>query len=195
MQVAARNNFCVQQHAPDALHEVAYIAPRLKAEQIELKQRVQEPLLLRKLRKNIVRRKGDVQEKRQSRKVSGDASLPQCLGDVHQVIIVHPDKIVGVGAPNNGIRVAVVDFLVSLPVCRLEVAEILQVMKQRPDHFVGIAVVKLIALGFTQSHRDNLVTGVAPGFGKRFLWDFTRNSRPADPGSAALAQHRLDRGD
>src|SRR5205823_3649986 len=33
-------------------------------EQIELQQLVQKPLLLRKLRKNVVRRKGDVQEKR-----------------------------------------------------------------------------------------------------------------------------------
>ena len=70
LQVAARNNFCVQQHASDALQKVAHVAPRLKAEQIELKQRVQEPLLLRKLRKNIVRRKGDVQEKCQCRKFS-----------------------------------------------------------------------------------------------------------------------------
>src|SRR4030095_10006135 len=87
LQVAARNNFCVQHHAPDALHKVAYIAPRLKAEQIELKQRVQEPLLLWKLRKNIVRRKGDVQEKSQRRKFSEDVLLAQCLRHVHQMIV------------------------------------------------------------------------------------------------------------
>ncbi len=67
LQVAARKNFRVRHHAPDALKKVAHVAPRLKAEQIELKQRVQEPLLLRKLRKNIIRRKGDVQEKCQCR--------------------------------------------------------------------------------------------------------------------------------
>ena len=54
MRLATRKNFRVWHDAPDALHEVAYIAPRLKAEQIELKQGVQEPLLLRKLGKNIV---------------------------------------------------------------------------------------------------------------------------------------------
>src|SRR5436189_5603855 len=97
---------------------------RLKAEQIELKQRVQEPLLLRKFRKNIVRRKGNVQEKSQCRKFSGDALLAQCLRDVHQMIVVHPDEIVGMCAAADGIRVAVVHLFVSLPVCRVEVAEV-----------------------------------------------------------------------
>ena len=111
------------------------------------------------------------------------------------MVIVHPDEVARLAVSRNCLGVTLVHCFVGLPVGGLEVAKVLQVVKQRPDYFVGIAVVKLIALGFTQSHRDNLVTGVAPGFGKRFLWDFTRNSRPADPGSAALAQHRLDRGD
>ena len=101
-----------------------------------------------------------------------DASLAQCLGDVHQVIIVHPDEIVGLRTAGDGICVTLVNLFVSLPVCWLEVAEILQIVKQRPDHFVGIAVVKFVALGFTQGYRHNLVTGVARGFGQRLLVGF-----------------------
>ena len=149
---------------------------------------------MRKIRKNIVRRKRDVQEKRQSRKFSGDALLAQCLRDVHQVIIVHPDEIVGLRTPGDGIRVAVVNFFVSLPVRRLEVTEVLQVMKQRPDHLIGIAVVEFVALRLTQGHRHDIITGVAGGFGQRSLWNFARCSRPTNPRATALAQHRLNCG-
>ena len=99
-------------------------------------------------------------------------SFAQCLGNVHQVIIVHPDEIVGLRTADDGIRVTVVNLLVSLPVCRLEVAEILQIVKQRPDHLVGIAVVKFVALSLTQGHRHDIVTGVAGGFGQRLVVEF-----------------------
>ena len=45
------------------------------------------------------------------RKFSGDALFAQCLGDVHQVIIVDPDEIVGLRAAGDGIRVTFVNLL------------------------------------------------------------------------------------
>src|SRR5881296_1999786 len=105
---------------------------------------------------------------------------------------MYPDEIIRLSATADGIRVAVVNLFVSLPVCWLEVAEILQIVKKRPDHFVGIAVVKFVPFGFTQGYRHNLVADIARGLGQRFLWDFARDSRPADPGSTAFTQHRLD---
>src|SRR5436190_7423007 len=108
---------------------------------------------------------------------------------------MYPDEIIRLSATADGIRVAVVNLFVSLPVCRLKLAEILQIVKQRPDHFVGIAVVKFVPFGFTQGYRHNLVADIARGLGQRFLWDFARDSRPADPGSTAFAQHWLDRRD
>src|SRR4029077_3473664 len=77
---------------------------------------------------------------------------------------------------------------------RFEVAKILQIMKQRPDHLVGIAVVEFVALGFTQGHWHDIVTGVAGGFGQRSLWNFASDSRPANPRATAVAQHRLNCG-
>src|SRR5258705_703302 len=67
-------------------------------------------------------------------------------------------------------------------------------MKKRPDHLVGIAVVKFVALSLTQGHRHDIVTGVAGGFGQRSLWNFARGSRPTNPRPTALAQHRLNCG-
>ena len=129
--------------------------------------------MLRKLRKNIVRRKRDVQKERQRRKLfRRRAAFAQCLRNVHQVIIVDPDEIVGLRAADDRIRIPFVYLLVSLPIRRLEIAEILQVVKQRPDHLVGIAVVKFVALSLTQGHRHDIVTGVAGGFGQRLVMGF-----------------------
>ena len=152
--------------------------------------------MLGQLGKDVVWRKRNVQEKRQRRKLLRHTSLPQRLGDVHQVVIVHPDEIVGLRGVEDRIRVALVNFPVSLPVCRFEIAEALQIMKERPDHLIRIAVVKFVAFCLAQAHWHDLVTGVARGFGQRLLVrDFARNSRPADPGAAAFAQHRLHRRD
>src|SRR6266481_2459960 len=108
---------------------------------------------------------------------------------------MHPDKIIRLRTAGDGISVTLVNLFVSLPVCWLEVAEILQIVKKGPDHLVGITAVKFVPFGFTQGYRHNLVTGIARGLGQRFLWDFAGDSRPANPGSAALAQYRLDRRD
>src|SRR5437870_12824904 len=103
-----------------------------------------------------------------------------------------PDNSIRLRTAGDRICVTLVKLVVSLPVCWLEVAEILQIVKKGPDHLVGITVVKFVPFGFTQGYRHNLVTGIARGLGQRFLWDFARDSRPANPGSAAFAQHRLD---
>src|SRR5438034_10987853 len=91
--------------------------------------------------------------------------------------------------------VTFVDLPVGLPVPRLEIAEVLQIVKQRPDDLIGIAVVKFVALSFAKSDRHHLVTSVACGFGERLLWNFAGNSRPADPRATAFAQHRFHRRD
>src|SRR5438874_2267166 len=107
---------------------------------------------------------------------------------------MHSDKIMRLRTAGDGICVTLVNFVVSLPVCWLEVAEILQIVKKRPDHLIGITVVKFVPFGFTQGYRHNLVAGIARGLGQRFLWDFARDSRPADPRSASFTQHRFDCG-
>src|ERR1043166_4676144 len=107
------------------------------------------------------------------------------------MIIVHPGEVVSLRAVSDGIRKTLVYCFVRLPVCRLEVAKVLQIMKQRPNHLVGIAVVEFIALGLAKANLHYFVTGVAGGFGQRPLWNFAGNSRPPNPSSTALTQHRL----
>src|SRR6266481_910741 len=86
------------------------------------------------------------------------------------MIVVYPDEIVGLRTAADGFRVAIVNLFVSLPVCRIEVAEILQIVKQRPDHLVGITVVKFVPFGFTQGYRHCAWpwSAVPVGFCRRF---------------------------
>src|SRR5262245_47692097 len=107
------------------------------------------------------------------------------------MIIVHPDEGVSLRAVSDGIRKTLVYCFVRLPICRFEVAKVLQIMKQRPDHLVGITVVKFVALGPAKSNRHYFVTGVTCRFGERTLRDFARNSGPSNPDTTAFPQHRL----
>src|SRR6188472_1939870 len=105
---------------------------------------------------------------------------------------MNPDEILRSRVADDCVRIPFVYLVVSLPIRRFEIAKILQVMKQRPDHLVGIAVVKFVALGLTQGDRHDIVTGVASGFGQWLVRDFTRDSWPANPRATALPQHRLN---
>src|SRR5215470_3655350 len=111
------------------------------------------------------------------------------------MVVVHPDEVVSLRAVSYGVGITLVYCLVSLPVCGLEVAKILQIVEQRPDHLVGITVIKLVAFGFAKSDRHDFVARVTCGVSQRASWKFSRNSRPADPSAAAFSQDRFLRGD
>src|SRR4029077_1267581 len=148
------------------------------------------PLLLRKLCKDVIRREGDVEEKRQSGKFLRYTALAQCLGNVHQVIVVNPDEVVRLRTASDSIGETLVDRLVGLPVSRLEIAKVLKIVKQWPDHLVGIAVIKFVPLGLTEGDRHDFVTCPARCFGECRLWNFARSSGPAAPGSTPSAHTR-----
>src|SRR6266496_2309342 len=109
------------------------------------------------------------------------------------MVIVHPDEVARLAVARDRLGVALVHCLVGFPEGRLEVAEALQVMKQRPDDLVGIAVIKLVAFCFAQCHWHHLVACVARGFGGRSVRDLTCDPGPTDPRAAASTQHRPER--
>jgi hypothetical protein len=63
MHLGTGKNFRAWHDPAHALQKVAHVAPGLEPEKIELQQRAQEPPWLRQLRKNVIRRKRNVQEK------------------------------------------------------------------------------------------------------------------------------------
>ena len=107
---------------------------------------------------------------------------------------MYPNEIVRSRIADDRVRIPFVHLLISLPICRVEITKILQIVKERPDHLVGITVVEFVPLGFAQGNRHHVVTGVASGFGQRLVRDFTGNSGPTNPRPTALAQHRLNCG-
>src|SRR5689334_2655716 len=108
------------------------------------------------------------------------------------MIVVDPDEIVWSRIADDLVSKPFVYLFISVPVFWLEITKILQIVKQRPDHLVGITVVELIPLSLTEGHRHDVVTGIAGGFGQRLFRDFARNTGPTDPCAATLAQHRLN---
>ena len=118
-------------------------------------------------------------------------------GDVHQMIIVHPDEIVVAGFGNHRRRELAVDLLIRVPVARIEAAERLQVVEQRPDDFVGEALIEVVHfLGF-EHHGAQRIAGLPTRLRDR-LFEIragVRGARPADPHAAAIRQHRQQRRD
>src|SRR6266513_703757 len=103
------------------------------------------------------------------------------------MIIVHPHEVVSLRAVSNDIGVPFIHCLVSFPKCRLETAKVLQIVEQRPDHLIGVTIVKFVAFGFAKSHGHHFVTCAARGLSKWALWDFACDPRPSDPDPTPLA--------
>ena len=127
-----------------------------------------------------------MQEKRQH---STHAALTERLSDIHKMVIVHPDEVAGSAVPGDRFGITLVYRLVRLPEGWFEVAEVLQIMKQRPDDLVGIAKVKLVAFCLAQRYRHDTVAYATGGFGERRLRDLARDPRPANPRPTAPTQH------
>ena len=62
------------------------------------------------------------------------------------MVIVYPDEVARLAVSRNRLGVTLIHCFVGFPEGRLKVTKVLQVVKQRPDDLIGIAVVKLVAL-------------------------------------------------
>jgi len=85
-----------------------------------------------------------------------------------------------------------IDFPIAAPINRIEVAQRLQVVEQRPDDAVGEAEVKVVHLLCIQAdRRQRIARRSARSLGCQLdlLVGFGR-AGPADPHTTAVAQHR-----
>ena len=123
---------------------------------------------------------------------AGHAPRAQDGGDAHQVVVVHPDEIVGPAGGEDRVREALVDGLVGGPVGGREMAHRNQIVEERPDDLVGEPGIEPVPLGLRQRDGDELVAEAAAGvleerprIGKLLLG----GPRPPDPPPAAVAEH------
>ena len=171
------------------LHEVAPIAQRLKADDVVLKQRMQQRHAPGQLHEKVERGKRDVQEEADA---PFHAQRAQVGADVHQMIVVHPDEV-GVRSMLGDPRgILGIDFPIAAPINRIEVAQRLQIVEQRPDDAVGEAEVEVVHLLRIQADRfQRIARRSARSLGCQLdlLVGFGR-AGPADPHTPAVAQHR-----
>ena len=100
-----------------------------------------------------------------------------------QVIVVHPDDVVGLQQRLERAREALVDVDVALVVAGLELREVEPVVKHRPQHGVGIAEVVLVVLcGLERQGRDWSAAGLGEvGRGAQLLAAVPDLAAPAEP--------------
>ncbi len=67
----------------------------------------------------------------------GAAGLAQVMPHQHQVIVVGPDKVLGVGVLRRRLGKFAVDSLIDLPIFGVEVATRRHLVEQGPNDFVG----------------------------------------------------------
>jgi hypothetical protein len=175
-----------------ALQEIAPVTRGLKAEEIVMQQRLDQSHAPRQLEIDVGRWKRDVQEEADA----GVAAQPtQFGGDVHQMVVVHPDEVVVRARRVHYLRIFAVDLAIGAPVGGVEIAQQLHVVEQRPDHLVGEALVEVAYLLGRERHGLQRVTrraahrvqlGVELGVA-------LRDPGPPDPDPAAVPQHRQQR--
>ena len=127
-----------------------------------------------------------MQEKGQ---VDAAVLVTQVMAHVHELIVVDPDEGVGAALRDHSVRELAVDLDIRVPVLRIELGLGLEVVEQRPDALVRIAVVVLVDLLLAQSHRVQLVAGASCGSLKDLLYSrrLLVDPRPADPNAAAVS--------
>ena len=119
-------------------------------------------------------------------------ALAQRLGQRHQVIVVHPDYVVGTQQLFQIFGEEFVDAEIATEIAAREFGEVEPVMQNRPQHAVSETVIEFLVIVLAQV--DGGVSGIV------VLGDLSGTrivvgcaSTPAKPKPAALAQRRPDR--
>ena len=178
----------VEQRGAEVLDEVAAevrgVALGLEADEVEGAEAAGEPLVLRQRGEDLGRRERDVQEEAHPPFPARGAQL-----GAHQqeVVVVHPDDVVGTGELRQQPGEAAVDRLVGGELGLVEVREVDAVVEHRPERAVGVAEVVAVVLGLGQvgEREVDVVLGEEPDPAGLAL---ERLARPAEPDAAALGQ-------
>ena len=129
--------------ARQVAREVERVVAGLEADQIVLAQRRHQPLVVRQRGEHFRRRTGNVQEVADPVLVAARA---QRLGERDQVIVVHPDEIVGAQHLVELVGEMLVDAHVAGEIAARELGLIEAIVQDRPEHPVGEAVVVFLVV-------------------------------------------------
>ena len=164
--------------------EVRSVAVGLEADEVEGAEAAGEALVLRQRGEDLGRRERDVQEEAHAPVPARGAQL---LAHQQEVVVVHPDDVVGAGELRQQPGEAAVDRLVGGELGLVEMREVDAVVEDRPERAVGVAEVVAVVLGLGQV--GERVVDVALGEeadAAGFALD--RLAGPAEPDAAALGE-------
>ena len=170
--------------------EVRGIPVGLEADEIEGAEAAGEALVLGERGEDLGRRERDVQEEAHAALPARGAHL---LAHQEEVVVVHPDGVVGAGELGEEAGEAAVDRLVGGEVGLVEMREVDPVVEDRPERAVGVAEVVALVLGLGQVGEGELdvAFGEEPDAAGLALDGL---AGPAEPdAAAALRQRLLDR--
>ena len=122
----------------EVANEIAGIAVGLEAHHVVLQQQRDELLVVGQASHHLRRRHRNVEKEADP---VGVAAASQRVGDRDQVIVVHPDQVVGLDDPLELGREMIVDPHVAGEVAPRELGEVEAEVEDRPQHPVGEAVV------------------------------------------------------
>ena len=157
MQLAVGANARVPDESADALHEIPSVALGLETYEVVGEQGRQERVTLGKLEEDVRRGKGDMEEERQAVRT---AEFPQMVGHVHQLIVMDPDEILGPALFRYGFRESPVHPDVGVPVVGNEVALGLEIVEERPQGLVRVAMIVAVHLLGVDGYRPQDISHI-----------------------------------
>ena len=145
--------------------------------------------MLRDGQEGLGRRDGNVEE--EADRVL-DAATTQCFGQRNEMIVVNPDRVVGLKQRLELARKPLVDVDIALIETGIELRQIEAVVEDRPDDRVRIAEVIFVVFLLAQTQRGHLAgCGTAYGLLLRFLrsWIWLLDpAAPTEPEAVPFAQ-------
>ena len=127
----------------DVLEEAMAVRLGLEAEHVVGEERPDEQVVHRQRDQHFRGREGDVQE--ESHRLPG-AHAAQLLAERDQVVVVHPQQVVGLEQGLQRVGEALVDPDVALVIVPVEAGEVDAIVKERPQRAVREAVVVLLVV-------------------------------------------------
>jgi len=176
----------------DVAREVLQVGPALEPHDVIGAEALHQPVVPRNGRQDQRRRQRDVQEKADALRAAQRAQLGR---QRDQVVVVHPDHVIGLEQRQQLAREHLVHAPVALDVAGVEVGQVQAVVEDRPEHAVGIADVEGVVILPGQVHRhqldrSGLVRVQRRAFGGRA---FDQLAAPAEPEAAAVVQDLAQR--
>ena len=132
-------------------HEIAHIDFGLEADQVVLEKEREQALIVRQHGNHLGGREGHVQEKAYP---IGKTAFAQLVRDRDEVIIVHPNYVIGLHDFGELGGEMPVDSEIAAEVATRELGQVDAVVQDRPQHAVGEAVVIFLIILFRQIGDD-----------------------------------------